>query len=97
MTKQELIKELAISLEISQVKANDIFSLFLEEVILTLEEGEQVSHLGFGSFKAEVIPGRVRFNPSTKEEMLYPTSRKLRFRPSDKLKADLNGESDDNP
>ena len=90
MNKQELIKELARRSDLTQKSARAAVDAILEEIVLILEEGESYNQTGFGTFKTEVKNERVTYNPAVKKKMLLPVSRKVIFRPSDRLKRFIN-------
>ena len=90
MTKQELVRELAARLSLSQKTVKKVVDTTLEEITLIMEEDKSYSQTGFGSFRAEVKKGRISYNPSIKKKMLLPKKRKVLFRPSSKLKGQIN-------
>ena len=90
MTKQELIRELANRLSLSQKTVKQVTDTVLEEICLVLEEDESYSQTGFGSFKTEVKKERISYNPTAKKKMLLPKKRKILFRPSSLLKGEIN-------
>ncbi len=90
MNKQELVRELAKRLSLSQKTVKDVLDKTLEEITLIMEEGESCSQTGFGTFKTEVKNERIGFNPSLKKKMILPKRRKVLFRPSSILKGKVN-------
>ncbi len=90
MTKQELVRELAERLSLSQKTVKNVVDTTLEEITLILEEDKSYSQTGFGSFKTDLQKGRISYNPAVKKKMLLPKKRKVKFRPSSKLKEQIN-------
>ncbi|MDC7233833.1 MAG: HU family DNA-binding protein [Spirochaetales bacterium] len=90
MNKQELVRELSQTLDISQKTVRHTLDALLEEVVQVLEEGENYTQTGFGTFRTEVSQERISYNPSLKRRMLLPKKRKVKFRPSAKLKGRIN-------
>ena len=58
----------------------------------TLSKGEKIKISGFGNFVVREKRSRMGRNPQTGESMEISARRVLTFRPSQVLKADLNGE-----
>ncbi len=90
MNKQELVKELAQRSGLTQKAVKTVLDAILEEIILILEEGESYNQTGFGTFKTEKKKERKSYNPALKKRMLLPVSKKIVFRPSDRLKRRMN-------
>ena len=90
MNKQELVSELSKNLNITQKSCRQALDSFLEEIVEVLEEGKQYSQTGFGSFRTEVSNERISYNPALKKKMILPRKRKIKFRPSAKLKESIN-------
>lgn len=90
MTRQELIKELSASAELSRKDCTAVINTMLEEITKTLEKGGKFTQTGFGSFDTAVSKERTGRNPVTGQKMLYPKKRKMKFRPSKTFKDKLN-------
>jgi len=90
MNKQELVRELARRSDLPQKTVRDVLDTVLEEITLILEDGQSYNQTGFGTFKPEVKKERVSYNPALGKRMLLPVSRKVVFRPSDRLKRRIN-------
>lgn len=90
MNKQELIRELAARLSLSQKKVKHVVETTLEEITLIMEEDESYSQTGFGSFKRELKHERISYNPAHKKKMLLPKKNKVIFKPSSILKGKIN-------
>lgn len=90
MNKQELVSELSKNLNITQKSCRQALDGFLEEVVEALEEGKNYSQTGFGSFRTELKQERVSYNPALKKKMILPRKKRIKFRPSSKLKERIN-------
>ena len=62
----------------------------MEEIVLIMEEGQQYKQTGFGTFKTVLTEERVSYNPALKKKMRLPVKKKIKFRPSSKLKERIN-------
>jgi len=90
MNKQDLVKELSQTLDMSQKEVRMILDAYMEEIVLILEEGQQYKQTGFGTFKTVLSKERVSYNPALKKKMRLPVKKKIKFRPSKKLKERIN-------
>lgn len=90
MNKQELIRELAGRLSLSQKNVKHVVDTTLEEITLIMEEDKSYSQTGFGSFKTEVKSERISYNPAKKKKMFLPKKKKVIFKPSSILKGMIN-------
>ena len=90
MTKQELVSEMAGELGITKKQCSQTLNTMLEEIIRALETGGKFVQPGFGTFKTQESEERTGRNPLTGKKMLYPKKRKLKFKPSDILKDEIN-------
>jgi len=81
MNKTELIKEIAGRTGLSQAKAKEVVKAQEEIIIETLQAGEKVSLVGFGTYEAVKRDARERRNPKTGEYKMCPAYRapKLKF------------------
>jgi DNA-binding protein HU-beta len=90
MNKQDLVRELSQNLDMSQKAVRETLDALMEEIILIMEEGEKYNQSGFGTFKAELTNERISYNPVLKKRMKLPVRKKIKFRPSAKLKDKIN-------
>ena len=68
-------------------------SKILESFILLIKskaKSNTVKVSGFGSFSFKKTPNRLGRNPKTKESYIIPQLNKLNFKPSNKIKRDIN-------
>lgn len=90
MTRQELVKKLSASAELSKKDCGAVITAIFDEISKTLEKGGKYTQTGFGSFETTVSSERTVRNPFTKQQMLYPPKRRMKFKPSKVFKDRLN-------
>lgn len=95
MTKAELIEAVYTKVGISKKESADLVELVFDTMKNTLSNGEKIKISGFGNFVVREKRSRMGRNPQTGESMEISARRVLTFRPSQVLKNDLNGESND--
>lgn len=86
INKKELAKKVSERSMLTQAESLDVLGLFLEEIISSLEEDEEVSLVGFGKFYLYEHSARPVRNPKTQEEMLLKPYKSVKFKVSDKIK-----------
>ena len=89
MTKQELIKKVALSAGTTQVDVENVVShLFstMQDVLSNAEVGEKISFVGFGKFTIAERKARVCRHPKTGETINVPAKRVVRFKPAKNLR-----------
>ena len=88
MTKQELIKEVALNAGTTQVDVENVVShLFstMQDVLSNAEVGETISFVGFGKFTVAERKARTCRHPKTGETINVPAKRVVKFRPAKNL------------
>lgn len=93
MTKAEIIEQLYEKVGFSKKESAEIVELVFDTMKETLERGEKIKISGFGNFVVRQKRPRIGRNPQTGEEIEISARRVLTFRPSQVLKAALNGEA----
>ena len=63
---------------------------FIESVEETLEKGEKIQLVGFGTFETRNRAARIGRNPKTKEEITIPESTVPVFKPGKEFKDKVN-------
>jgi len=86
MNKQDLVKLVSEKTGISKEAAGKAQKAVIEAISSTLEKGDSVSLIGFGSFKVIDRSAREGRNPSTGEKMQIPATKAVKFTPSKVLK-----------
>ena len=90
MNKGQFVRYLAEQRNITQKEANAIIDIFTSGVMSALEEGNEVSLVGFGSFSVTKVPARKGRNPGTGEEIQINAYNQPKFKVSSKLKEAVN-------
>lgn len=86
INKKELAKRISKSTILTQKESLEFLDVALNEIISSLEEGNEVSLVGFGKFYLyEHAPRPVR-NPKTQEEMILRSYKSVKFKVSEKIK-----------
>ena len=86
VNKKELSKLVARKTLLSNKEALQVLDVLLDTILEELENGQEVSIVGFGKFYLyEHAPRPVR-NPKTQEEMLLKPYKSVKFKVSDKVK-----------
>jgi len=90
INRPELIDIIAKKGNISKTEANRSLKLVLDSIGLALSTGENVSLVGFGTFKIADIAERTGRNPQTGEKIQIKAKKVVRFKAgsdlSDKVK-----------
>ena len=87
MNKAELITSMAEKSNLTKKDAELALKAFIESVSETLENGDKVQLVGFGTFETRVRAEREGRNPRTKE---VPASIAPVFKPGKELKERVN-------
>jgi DNA-binding protein HU-beta len=90
MTKKELAVKLAQENDLSKAQSEQIIELLFEEITNGLKAGDEVAIPGFGKFAVTNRKERTGLNPQTKEKILIPASKKVKFRAAKQLKELVN-------
>ncbi|MCC6544166.1 MAG: HU family DNA-binding protein [Nitrospirae bacterium] len=89
MTKAELTDKIAISAGISRTAASNALNSMLENITKTLQKGQKVTLVGFGTFSVQQRKARSGRNPKTGEEIKIPASKLPKFTAGTVLKNSL--------
>lgn len=92
VTKADIVEKVYETIGFSKKEASELVELVFAELKKTLQNGEKVKISGFGNFVVRGKNERVGRNPQTGEQIKISARRVLTFRPSQVLKAMLNGE-----
>ena len=85
MNKNDLIKSIAQSAQISRVTAEMGLNGLLSALEAAMKEGQRVTLVGFGSFSVVDRAPSTGRNPKTGETVPIPSRRVVRFRPGKEL------------
>ena len=90
VTRAHLVDAVVGEVGLSRAEATDLVEAVLEEVSVTVAQGETVKISSFGSFSVRQKGRRVGRNPKTGEEKEIEPRRVLVFRASQVLKDRMN-------
>lgn len=91
MTKADIVEALYERVGFSKKEAADLVELVFESLKETLAKGQKVKISGFGNFVVREKRTRVGRNPQTGESIEISARRVLTFKPSQILRAEVNG------
>jgi integration host factor subunit alpha len=92
VTRADLSEAVYQKLGLSRIEASKLVEQVLSEIGDTLVRGETVKLSGFGTFTVRSKGERVGRNPKTGVEVPIEKRRVMLFKPSEVLKAHINGE-----
>jgi len=92
MTKADLIENVYLKTGFSKKESAEIVEMVFDLIKNTLEEGDKIKIAGFGNFVVKEKATRRGRNPQTGDEIEISSRRILSFKPSQVLKAAINGE-----
>ena len=80
MTKTDLINEIAAKANLSKTDAKAALDATLESISQALANDDKVQLIGFGTFSVVEKPERKGRNPRTKEEIVIPARKVVKFK-----------------
>ncbi|MCB0367277.1 MAG: integration host factor subunit alpha [Bdellovibrionales bacterium] len=92
MTKADIVEKVYQKIGFSKKEASELVELVFGTLKNTLCHGDKVKISGFGNFVVREKKERIGRNPQTGDQIKISARRVLTFRPSQVLKAMLNGE-----
>jgi integration host factor subunit alpha len=92
LTKADIVDKVYQKIGFSKKEAADLVELVFSSLKGVLGKGEKIKISGFGNFTVREKKERVGRNPQTGERITIGARRVLTWRPSQILKAMLNGE-----
>lgn len=92
VTKADIVEKVYEKIGFSKKEASELVEMVFDQLKGTLCLGEKVKISGFGNFIVRQKKERVGRNPQTGDQIKISARRVLTFRPSQVLKAILNGE-----
>ena len=92
MTKADIIEKVYQKIGFSKKEASELVEMVFDQLKHVLCHGDKVKISGFGNFIVREKKERVGRNPQTGDQIKISARRVLTFRPSQVLKAILNGE-----
>lgn len=92
MTKADIIEKVYQKIGFSKKEASELVEMVFDQLKDVLCNGDKVKISGFGNFIIREKNERIGRNPQTGDQIKISARRVLTFRPSQVLKAMLNGE-----
>lgn len=86
MTKQELINQVSREAELTKKDSKNAVDAVFKAITESLEKGEKVNFVGFGSFEVRDRVARTGRNPQTGEEIEIPARKIPAFKPGKLLR-----------
>ena len=90
MNRQDLIRRLVKDTGVSKALASRMVATTLAAITRSLEKGEAVTLVGFGTFKTAVRKARTGRNPLTGGTIRIPRRKIVRFSAGKALKTTIN-------
>lgn len=85
MNKTDLINEIAAKASLSKTQAKSALDACLESIEQALANEDKVQLIGFGTFQVVEQKERMGVNPRTKESLVIPARKVVKFKPADGL------------
>ena len=89
LSKKNIVKNITIKSGLSTQESANILESFLL-LIKTKTKLRSVKLSSFGTFSYKQTPKRIGRNPKTKDSYIIPVLNKLNFKPSYKIKEEIN-------
>ncbi len=89
MNKQELVAAVSLRCGMTKKDTEAMINATLETISSTLQSGEKVQLMGFGTFDVKQRAARTGHNPKTKELIEIPASTTVSFKAGKNLKDSL--------
>ncbi len=90
MNKSELIDAIATKADLPKAAAGRALDAMLDSVTSTMQKGDSVSLVGFGTFQVKERAARTGRNPQTGAEIQIPAAKVPSFKPGKGLKDAVN-------
>ncbi|MCB0421173.1 MAG: integration host factor subunit alpha [Bdellovibrionales bacterium] len=92
VTKADIVEKVYDKIGFSKKEASELVEMVFGQLKDVLKDGDKVKISGFGNFLVREKKQRIGRNPQTGDQITISARRVLTFRPSQVLKAMLNGE-----
>ncbi len=90
MNKTQLVEKIAADADLSKASAGRALDAIIDAVGETLQSGDQVSLIGFGTFSVRTRAARTGRNPKTGDEIQIAEAKVPAFKPGKALKDACN-------
>ena len=85
MNKTDLINEIAAKANLNKVQAKAALDAMLESMSQALANEDRIQLIGFGTFQDNEMKERMGVNPRTKEKLVIPARKVVKFKPAEGL------------
>ena len=85
MNKTDLINEIAAKANLNKVQAKAALDAMLESMSQALANEDRIQLIGFGTFQVNEMKERMGVNPRTKEKLVIPARKVVKFKPDEGL------------
>ena len=85
MNKTDLINEIAAKANQNKVQAKAALDAMLESMSQALANEDRIQLIGFGTFQVNEMKERMGVNPRTKEKLVIPARKVVKFKPAEGL------------
>lgn len=85
MNKTDLTNEIAAKAGLNKVAAKAALDACLESIAQALANEDKVQLIGFGTFSVVEKPERAGINPRTKQQIVIPARKAVKFKASSEL------------
>lgn len=82
MNKTDLVNEIAAKAQLSKAAAKAALDACLESIEQALANEDKVQLIGFGTFSVVEKGERTGINPRTKEKIVIPARKTVKFKPA---------------
>lgn len=89
MKKIDLIKSIAAKSNLPKEQIAIMVESMIDAIAETMQQGESVTLVGFGTFKVIERKARKGYNPSTGIITTFPAKRKVVFKPGTKMELEI--------
>src|SRR5712692_3393860 len=83
--RQEITRRVAATAGLTQKKAAEVLEATLDTIRESLQKGNEVRLVGFGSFKVRRSAARKGVNPRDRKPIQVPAKERVRFSPGKEL------------
>ncbi len=90
MNKKSLVNAVAEKTQLKKKDVKAVIDTLFETISESLEKGEKVQLVDFGTFEVKKMEGRTGVNPRTKAKIKIPARKVPKFRPGKVLKTKVN-------
>ena len=90
MNKNEFITQIAESADITKKAAGDALQAFMVAITDTMNKGDKLTLIGFGTFSVYERAARTGRNPQTGKKMNIPAKKVVKFKVGKKLAEAVN-------